>query len=273
MKMSSAWIKSREKRRSLKLNLQQQYQKAKDEKDLLAANVEREKVENSWEGACGDGTSGKIRLCYVDLKHISDRVYTYKSDTGAELKELRLDGIGLLTFEEICLHCQYLQRLSLASNQITAIPIDIGNLHSLTHLNLLRNKLTKLPSSIGLLANLTSLSLANNQLASLPKELGQLANLTSLNLESNELSELPVSFGNLKCEVINLNSNNFSVSPDCIITMPRLRSFSIMANNLTDLPVGIGRMKCLERLKASKNRKRIPNLHHVLLDPNWQMLP
>jgi len=273
-----SWIDTPQERQKLASKLNARYRKSKHKQQVIDATTEKEKTDNVWKDACEKGKSnGKIRLCWlVDLKHISNRVYSYQSDYGRELQELVLDGIGLTILKnDLFKYCVDLIHLSLASNHIS----DIAGIHSLRkllHLNLLCNNLTDLPASIGNLANLTQLDVANNKLANLPHEICQLCQLEHLNLECNELSELPVSFGKLSCKVVNLNYNNFTVFPDCILDMPRLRQFSIMANEIGNLSVGMERFKYLEVFHASRNRitilpdsiVEIPSLQCLWLDYN-----
>jgi len=249
-----SWINDPGERQLLAAKLHNQYNHARQKQITAAENEELQKIDSVWKSACDDGKlSGKVRVCWLDLKTVSNRVYSFQSDYDIPLKELILDGIGLTSLENICQHCKDLTHLSLASNEIQEVS-GIDNLIHISHMNLLRNNLTSLPSTIGLLTSLKKLELANNQLTTLPDCFGQLTQLKHINLEDNELSELPISFRKLKSEVVNLNTNNFSVFPDCLIEMPNLCQLSIMANQLIDLPVSIGRMKSLKVLKASKNR-------------------
>ena len=245
-----SWIDLPEERLALSVKLHEKYRKNKTKH---AAAVE-DKIDALWKNACDDGKSnGTIRLCWRDLKHVSNRVYAFQANHGRALLSLVLDGIYLSTTEGILDSCPDLIHLSLASNEINVVT-GIHKLRRLQHLNLLRNNLTHLPPNIGLLGNLTRLEIANNKLVELPSEIGKLSRLKHLNLECNELSILPSSFGTLMCDTVCLNSNNFKVFPDCVTYMPDLVKFSIMANALIDLPVGISRLKRLEVFRASRNR-------------------
>jgi len=252
----SSFLNIPEERQSLISTLHDKYHKAKRKQEALGTAAEEIEIDKAWAVACDDCKStGILRLCWRDLRHISNRVYTFQSSHGRVLQELVLDGIGLTSLESICEYCPDLIHLSLASNEIKDIA-GIHNLRKLSHLNLLRNNLTHLPTNIGLLTNLTTLEIANNKIVELPNEIEMLKLLKHLNLESNELSELPVGFGKLNCETLCLNCNNFAVFPDCVTYMP-LTHLSIMANQLIDLPAGLGRLKRLEVFKASRNKVTI----------------
>ena len=91
--------------------------------------------------------------------------------------------------------------LSLSSNQLTGeIPTELGSLTNLTELSLWGNQLSgEIPVELGDLASLQELYLSDNQLTGeIPVELGSLTNLTELSLWGNQLSgEIPVELGDL----------------------------------------------------------------------------
>jgi len=229
--------------------------------------------DETWKEAC-DVADGTVRISWQDLPIVSERVYNYKSTYGKDLIHLALDGITMISLQNIPQHCQALRHLSLASNSID----DISGIHHLTnlqYLNLLRNQLTTLPA-VGDLVNLQRLELANNKLSDIPSSIGRLTKLTHLNLESNELANLPRAFGQLRCEVLNLNNNNFVSVPDCILSMNSLRRLSVIGNELTSLPIGLQRFMVLEVLLASRNKisilpdsiVEVPMLRELWLDNN-----
>ena len=85
----------------------------------------------------------------------------------------------------------------LSNNQLTQLPVEIGQLTQFTLLYLSNNKLTQLPVEIGQLTRLTTLNLSYNKLNQLPVEIRQLTRLTTLNLSYNKLTQLPVEIGHL----------------------------------------------------------------------------
>ena len=251
---NGSWIEVPEERLSLSAKLHKKYRNNKNKHEAIDAAAAEDRIDALWKTACDDGKSnGTIRLCWRDLKHVSNRVYAFQENHGRVLLSLVLDGICLSTLEGIPDNCPDLIHLSLASNEINDVT-GIQKLSRLQHMNLLRNNLTHLPPNIGLLGNLIRFEIANNKLVELPNDIGKLSRLKHLNLECNELSVLPFSFGTLMCETVCLNSNKFKVFPDCVTCMPNLVKFSIMANALNDLPVGISRLKRLEVFRASRNR-------------------
>ena len=80
---------------------------------------------------------------------------------------------------------QYLLVLELRSNNLNALPPEIGNLTNLEILELDFNNLNTLPPEIGKLTNLKVLELGNNNLISLPEELFQLKKLEKCDIKQN----------------------------------------------------------------------------------------
>lgn len=80
----------------------------------------------------------------------------------------------------------HLTQLSLASNEISALPADWGPLHALTYLNLRANKLKKIPAgSFEQLTALTTLDLDNNDTREIDLNAGELPKLICLSLKGN----------------------------------------------------------------------------------------
>lgn len=267
-------LQSAKERQQLAQRLRERQQLLDQRQNKKEIDVKEHQDDETWKIAC-DGADGTVQLSWQDLPRVSDRVYNYNYTYGNDLVHLALDGINLNNLQEIPQHCESLRHLSLASNAIDDIN-GIQHLTNLVYLNLLRNHLTALPAGIGDCIMLTRLELANNKISSLPSSICKLTRLTYLNLESNELVNLPRDFGQLKCEVLNLNYNNFVSIPDCIMSMGSLRRFSVMNNELTCLAIGLQRLTVLEVLLASRNKISVlpdslvemPMLRELWLDHN-----
>lgn len=161
-----------------------------------------------------------------------------------------------------------LTKLWLYSNTITgSIPAELGNITSLKRLNLRSNMLSgSIPSELGNLTNLTDLDLNRNDLTgSIPIELGNLANLAGLNLRSNSLTgSIPAELGNLsKLTRLLLYDNLLSGSlPSEIGNLTDLRQLEIQSNSLSGpIPTEIGNLTKLFNVRFSSNEfTDIPDL-------------
>ncbi|MEP0840107.1 leucine-rich repeat domain-containing protein [Coleofasciculus sp. FACHB-64] len=163
-----------------------------------------------------------------------------------------------------------LTNLDLSFNQFASLPPEIGQLHSLTELNLISNKLTSLPAEIGQLHSLENLYLSFNQFASLPPEIGQLHSLTELNLISNKLTSLPAEIGQLhSLENLYLNVNQLASLPAEIGQLHSLRILNLVGNPLVSLPAEIEQLHSLTVLYLSRNS--LPDLSLLANHPNPEL--
>src|SRR3989338_10438484 len=89
-------------------------------------------------------------------------------------------------------------RLSLAGQELDAIPPETVNLSNLEELDLHGNKLSSLPPEIQNLKKLTRLDLGDNKFTSIPVEISALSNLEILEIGFNNIEIIPSWIGNLK---------------------------------------------------------------------------
>ena len=152
-----------------------------------------------------------------------------------------------------------LRRLDLTNNQLSSLPVAIGNLINLEILYLHTNQLSSLPATIGNLINLEVLYLENNQLSSLPATIGNLIDLQLLYLHNNQLNSLPATIGNLiNLTELCLLNNQLSSLPSEILNIKKninidetsyeinnldiectILIFHRLNNNIQNLPINI----------------------------------
>ncbi|XP_034098358.1 leucine-rich repeat and calponin homology domain-containing protein isoform X3 [Drosophila albomicans] len=87
---------------------------------------------------------------------------------------------------------QTLTDLDASYNQLSALPVRLGELRTLRSLSLRSNQLLYLPREITCLS-LVSLDVSNNRIASLPLEIRHMSTLVELQLENNPLTAPPAS--------------------------------------------------------------------------------
>ena len=105
-----------------------------------------------------------------------------------------------------------LQCLYLNNNQLTSLPVEIGNLVNLQYLYLYDNKLTSLPVEIGNLVNLQYLNLYYNQLTSLPVEILNIINALSINETSYQINNIPYDTEFLIFRQVNKDLENLPIT-------------------------------------------------------------
>ncbi|KAI1215157.1 glucose-repressible alcohol dehydrogenase transcriptional effector [Annulohypoxylon truncatum] len=94
-----------------------------------------------------------------------------------------LKNISLMLFD----HYAFVTELYLASNNLTRLPREIGQLRSLRLLDVSHNQLTTLPPELGMCTPLRRLLLYNNLIQTIPCELGALHFLELLGIQGNPL--------------------------------------------------------------------------------------
>ncbi|SCU96447.1 LAMI_0F06590g1_1 [Lachancea mirantina] len=100
---------------------------------------------------------------------------------------LDLSNIQLFNLNMSLFKYEFLTRLYLNGNNLTALPPSIKSLKNLRVLDLSQNRLTELPRELGLCYNLKYLYFFDNMVSNLPWEFGYLFNLQFLGIEGNPM--------------------------------------------------------------------------------------
>lgn len=146
------------------------------------------------------------------------------------------------------------QRLSLRNNELSAFPMEILALTSLSFLDLENNQLTALPDDINVLADLRELYLLNNKFTSLPNNFSSLKKLRTLGLANNKFGSFPHSIISLeKLEMLDLSSNKLTSIPPEIGLMKNLKTLILINNKITALPPEFFTLKKLEKIYLDGN--------------------
>ncbi|KAG5975452.1 Glucose-repressible alcohol dehydrogenase transcriptional effector [Claviceps digitariae] len=107
--------------------------------------------------------------------------------TRQDWHNLDMSGQGLRNLALELFQYKFLNELYIASNKLTKLPKQIGELRQLRHLDASYNQISELPAELGMCTYLKHLLLFNNDIRDLPSEMGSLHLLEMLGIEGNPL--------------------------------------------------------------------------------------
>ncbi|KAJ7544700.1 hypothetical protein O6H91_09G090100 [Diphasiastrum complanatum] len=143
------------------------------------------------------------------------------------------------------------------SNLNGNIPLEIGNLTSLTKLSLYMNGFTgRIPSSINRLSNLQELSLNDNFLLGPLPDLSNLTSLVILHLEKNNINgSIPSNIGSFKSlQTLYISDNSFSGPlPPSINNLSHLATMYVNRNFLSEAVPDLSALRSLQYLWLQDN--------------------
>ena len=211
--------------------------------------------ENTIKGSVPDAVlkqarkSGQLNLSNRELKTVPDKVWKINQEIPEEERNASLDS------DEKWWNQTELNKLILASNQITSISSNIQLLQGLVVLDLHDNEITSLPEGIGELNNLKRLNLSYNKLTCLPNEIGNLTALVSLMVQHNQLKELVENIGKLdKLEELDVSNNLLETLSSSLGSLTGLRKLNASHNSLRNFPEGFAGMSVLCEINFSNNK-------------------
>jgi Leucine-rich repeat (LRR) protein len=156
---------------------------------------------------------------------------------------LKLNNMGLsVSPEGFLAHFRRVRWLDLSSNQLTAIPPALDDMHGLTRLYLQRNRIRLTPETAQILSRRTTLRamiLGQNPLGMAP-DFTQITDLRVLGLNSIDLETWPVGLGGQPLlDLVDLRNNRITAIPESVIApsaerleqVARLNNFTLIGGN------------------------------------------
>ena len=153
---------------------------------------------------------------------------------------------------ELILNCSL--ELSVERNQLSSLPVEIGQLSQLRTLSVAHNSLTSIPQEIGNLVSLEAVSFSCNQINTFPSQIFGLSSLRLLLLHDNALHTIPPEIGALKrLERLDLSKNLIEALPAQMGQLASLEWLSLFHNHLPSLPPSVGELSSLRHLAVQDN--------------------
>ena len=169
--------------------------------------------------------------------------------------------------------CQPITWLSLKSNKLLNIPIEVFRLENLIYLDVSGNLLTELPTDGVSDANLqgwtchtlTYLNASANALLSVPQCLWKLSEVVEIKLARNSLASLDIEDElltneelvtlkvNYKLKTLNVNRNCLQALPSSLFAYPLLTEITATNNEIESLPSNMWTAPSLQSLHLSHN--------------------
>ena len=190
-----------------------------------------------------------LQLKGKSIKPIPNDLYTLTELTTLDMSASRESNLDCL-LDKLPVELVFLKNLRclhIDVNNISIIPVEIGELVNLEKLTCTNNKISCLPSSFQKLQKLTSLHLANNSFEHFPIIVCSLINLKFLDFSNNEITAIPDQISDLKyLEVFLLFHNLLEAIPDTLCTITKLKTLWLGDNRMRKLPASIVNLKYLD---------------------------
>ena len=167
-----------------------------------------------------------------------------------------------------------IKEVSLDTNNLAEVPIELFMLPEIHEINLSRNNLTRLPEVVPILGQnisrlvgwectqLTELNISRNRLQSLPSCIWFLPNLLRLKATNNDLTSLlPNTASTIDdttlsttLNAIDVSSNKLQAIPDFVFKFQELKRVNVSNNQLMSIPETLWACKSLQELDVSNNK-------------------
>jgi len=223
----------------------------------LMTHLETLNLDGNQVSSLGEGVVDKwAKLRSISLQDCSISQWPEATAAWVDLEYLNAKNNHIAEIPEICFEkWGKLQKLYLGSNNLAALPDNLGNLDKLTELDVSSNQLESVPSSMSLLYELELLHLGNNKLLEFASNIfTNLKKLRELQLYKNKISVIAPEIGNLKSiERLSLGSNQIKWIPDEIGSCVTLKELYLGNNaKLSYFPPSSGHLRNLQELVLYK---------------------
>ncbi|MCE9597678.1 MAG: leucine-rich repeat domain-containing protein [Spirochaetia bacterium] len=149
-----------------------------------------------------------------------------------------------------------LKTLSVGSQSLRALPVEIGELAALEYLELAA-PLPALPDSFGRLQRLKKLSFHDVKFDEFPRALLELKNLEELKVVGANIQNFPEEIRKLaKLERLEFTSNGLRTVPPQIRLLKNLKYLHLEKNDISEIPEWLMQMPKLERIWLNSNKIR-----------------
>jgi len=179
--------------------------------------------------ASGDWTSvTKDKNFNFTLRQVEGKSYWDYIKKNRSLYEYSDLGLAIKESDKV-------KSIDVASQSLSKLPNELGNLNNIVSINLLGNEFTSFPLVLGRLTTLDEISLSSNKLKSVGKETRYLKNLRILIINNNQLRELPKEIGELaNLLYLEIGNNKLRKLPEEIKYLTNLQELHIERNALNE---------------------------------------
>ncbi|CAB4044675.1 leucine-rich repeat-containing 57 [Paramuricea clavata] len=143
--------------------------------------------------------------------------------------------------------------MDLSKNQLTAIPVALGNFTELKQLNAEHNEIGNLPNELTGMKKLENLQLGYNRIQEIPSSYSKFKNLKSIYIQNNKLTIFPICLCELRhLDVIDLSENKIQELPENSEKLQCIE-LNMNMNQLKGIPASLSLCPRLKVLRAEEN--------------------
>ena len=163
-------------------------------------------------GKTGNGVDERIASFAIVDREMARSRYIASESSHPDQFSINLERTKLSAAAQVYLYVIYgrnIERLSLAHNEMSSLPIEARACSGLRYLNLRHNNFQWIPSAIFDLSRLQILDLSVNRLVEISDRISSLQSLRILDISENKIQELPRTLADMiHLEILRWNGND-----------------------------------------------------------------